>query len=51
MFRWVADHGGEPIIPFSGVLEARLMEMPEDEKLTYCKQARAAELLLTVCFE
>jgi len=29
---WVQEHGGDPIIPFSGSLESRLFEMPEDEK-------------------
>ncbi|KAG1331841.1 putative Obg-like ATPase 1 [Cocos nucifera] len=28
---WVQDHGGEPIIPFSCVLEKNLVDMPEDE--------------------
>lgn len=29
---WVAAHGGEPIIPFSGAYESELVELPEDEK-------------------
>lgn len=29
---WVAGHGGGKIIPFSGRLEADLVDMPEDEQ-------------------
>ena len=32
-------HGGDPLIPFSGALEAKLLDMPEDERATYCKEA------------
>lgn len=45
-------HGGDPIIPFSGALEAKLLDMPEDERETYCKEVRlyaaisAADVLL-----
>jgi obg-like ATPase 1 len=28
----VAANGGDPIIPFSGALESRLFDMPDDEK-------------------
>lgn len=31
IFEWVQAHGGEPIVPFSGALEATLADMPEDE--------------------
>lgn len=34
-------HGGDPIIPFSGALESKLLDMPEDERATYCKEVRA----------
>ncbi len=34
------EHGGEPIIPFSGALESKLFDMPEDEKAAYLKEAR-----------
>lgn len=33
-------HGGEPIIPFSGIFENKLFDMPEDGKAAYCKEAR-----------
>ena len=35
---WVQEHGGDPIIPFSGSLESRLFEMPEDEKAKELEQ-------------
>ncbi|KAI5057490.1 hypothetical protein GOP47_0027505 [Adiantum capillus-veneris] len=35
---WVQEHGAEPIIPFSGVFEKNLVDMPEDEAAVYCKQ-------------
>lgn len=38
IFEWVKDHGGDPIIPFSGALEAKLLDMPEDEREVYCKE-------------
>ena len=31
-------HGGDPLIPFSGALEAKLLDMPEDEREVYCKE-------------
>jgi obg-like ATPase 1 len=38
VFEWVKNHGGEPIIPFSGVFESKLVDMPEDERDKYCKE-------------
>ena len=38
IFEWVKTHGGEPIIPFSGVLESKLFDMPDDEKAAYTKE-------------
>lgn len=35
---WVQEHGGDPIIPFSGALEQKLFDMPEDEQEVYCKE-------------
>ncbi|KAK1309016.1 hypothetical protein QJS10_CPA09g00734 [Acorus calamus] len=35
---WVQEHGGEPIIPFSCVLEKNLADMPEDEAAKYCEE-------------
>ena len=41
----MSEHGGEPIIPFSGALEAKLLDMPEDEKAVYCKEVPARRSL------
>ena len=38
LFEWVQAHGGDPLIPFSGALEAKLLDMPDDEKEVYCKE-------------
>ena len=35
------NHGGEPIIPFSGVFESKLADMPDDERDKYCKEVGA----------
>ena len=32
------EHGGELIIPFSGVFEQKLADMPDDEAAVYCKE-------------
>ena len=32
------EHGAEPIIPFSCVLERKLADMPEDEAAKYCEE-------------
>ncbi|KAL4858911.1 Obg-like ATPase 1 [Chlorella vulgaris] len=32
LFEWVKAHGGDPIIPFSGALESKLLDMPADER-------------------
>ena len=37
---WVQQHGGEPILPFSGKFESKIFEMPEDERQKYCKEVR-----------
>lgn len=42
---WVKAHGGEPILPFSGVFEAKIVDMPEDEKDKYCKEVGATSAL------
>lgn len=42
VFQWVQEHGGDPVIPFSGVLENKLLDMPDDEKEKYCKEVRAS---------
>jgi hypothetical protein len=38
VYQWVQEHGGEPIIPFSGIMESKLFDMPDDEKGVYCKE-------------
>ena len=38
IFEWVKEHGGEPIIPFSGILESKIFDMPDDEKAAYLKE-------------
>ncbi|KAK7831960.1 obg-like atpase 1 [Quercus suber] len=38
------EHGGEPIIPFSGVLERNLADMPEDEAAKYCQENNVQRL-------
>ena len=38
IFEWVKEHGGEPIIPFSGIMEAKIFDMPDDEKAAYLKE-------------
>ena len=43
VFEWVKNHGGESIIPFSGVFESKLVDMPEDERLKYCKEVSSAD--------
>jgi len=34
----VQAHGGGVLIPFSGVLEQKLADMPADEAAVYCKE-------------
>ncbi|KAK9841766.1 hypothetical protein WJX81_001513 [Elliptochloris bilobata] len=45
IFEWVKAHGGEPIIPFSGIFENKLFDMPADEKAAYCKEVGAQSAL------
>lgn len=42
---WVQAHGGEPIVPFSGVMEGKLIDMPEDEKPKYLEELAAISAL------
>ncbi len=35
IFEWVAAHGGDPIIPFSGAVESKLLELEEAERPAY----------------
>lgn len=45
IFEWVKEHGGEPIIPFSGALEQQLHDMPEDEAAKFCKENETSSVL------
>lgn len=45
IFEWVAAHGGEPIIPFSGAFENALVDLPEDEQDKFCKEQGAPSAL------
>lgn len=42
---WVAAHGGDPIIPFSGAYENELFDLPEDEKARIEKEAGVPSVL------
>ncbi|KAA8519349.1 hypothetical protein F0562_013605 [Nyssa sinensis] len=42
---WVQEHGGEPIIPFSCVLERNLADMPPDEAAKYCEENKVQSAL------
>lgn len=35
----VQEHGDEPTVPFSCILEKTLVDMPEDEAAKYCKES------------
>ncbi|KAF3789732.1 Obg-like ATPase 1 [Nymphaea thermarum] len=41
----VQEHGGEPIIPFSCILERKLADMPEDEAAKYCEENKLQSAL------
>lgn len=45
VFEWIQSHGKEPIIPFSGALEAKLFDMPPDEQESYCKEKETQSIL------
>jgi len=45
IFEWVSAHGNDPIIPFSGALESKLFDMPEDEQASYCKEQECVSAL------
>ncbi|KAJ9147167.1 hypothetical protein P3X46_029359 [Hevea brasiliensis] len=42
---WVQEHGAEPIIPFSCVLERNLADMSPDEAAKYCKENKVQSAL------
>ena len=44
---WVAEHGGGPVIPFSGTYESRLFDMPADESAQAQVEAGAPSALPT----
>ena len=39
ILQWVAAHGSDPIIPFSGAYENELLDMPADERARTEKEA------------
>lgn len=41
----VQEHGGEPIIPFSGALERDLADMLPDEAAKYCEENNVQRLV------
>lgn len=43
----VQEHGGEPIIPFSCVLERNLADLPADEATKYCEENNLQRLVQT----
>ncbi|KAF2290629.1 hypothetical protein GH714_014770 [Hevea brasiliensis] len=42
---WVQEHGAEPIIPFSCVLERNLADMSPDEAAKYCEENKVQSAL------
>ncbi|KAL9265551.1 Obg-like ATPase 1-like protein [Drosera capensis] len=42
---WVQEHGGEPIIPFSGALERNLADITVDEAEKYCEENKVQSAL------
>lgn len=42
---WIQEHGKDPIIPFSGVFESKLADMPGDEAGKYCQENQIASAL------
>lgn len=45
LHEWVQAHGGEPIIPFSGAFENKLVDMTEEEQAAFTKEAGAPSAL------
>jgi len=45
IFDWVKDHGGGPIIPYSGALEGELQELTEAEVKTKCEELKCESAL------
>ena len=46
------EHGGEPIIPFSGVFERNIVDMEPEEAAQYCEENKVQRLVETgyVCY-
>ena len=42
---WVQEHGGEPIIPFSGVFERNLADMEPADAAKYCEENKVQSAL------
>lgn len=47
IFEWIQAHGGDQLIPFSGALESKLFDMPDDEKEAYCKEVRCPRVCIS----
>lgn len=47
-FSRVQEHGGGVLIPFSGVLEQKLADMPADEAAVYCKENDLVRCVLKI---
>ncbi|KAL6761534.1 P-loop containing nucleoside triphosphate hydrolase protein [Haematococcus lacustris] len=45
IFDWVSAHGNEPLIPFSGIYENQLVDLPDDEKARVEAEAGAPSAL------
>jgi len=39
--QWVDTHGGEPMVPFCGVFETKLLELGDDGARKYCEEVKA----------
>jgi len=50
MKEWVDTHDhGSAIIPFSGSLEAKLIDVDEDDRAAYLKEHQTSRLLTRTC--
>lgn len=49
IFYRVQEHGGEPIIPFSGVFERNLADMEAADAAKYCEENKVQRLVENGC--
>ncbi|KAF6150643.1 hypothetical protein GIB67_022255 [Kingdonia uniflora] len=45
---WVQEHGANPILPFSCILERNLADMPDDEAAKYCEENKVQSALTKI---